>query len=197
MTEKAQNADFRRKPQTFADSPLLLEIQALGGRRKPQIFAENRRFLQKTAGNRRSGSVRCVTFSSALMSSARCKMASSRVRILIVSSSSCLVLGVYVALESFLENWLFCCICGLRNLSTCERSLGEKKSFPGVSLSPSLPLCSFRVMRMAIGERQAWVALVCIVNIGFNRQQISNDCMQASGHLLITWLLQTHELGIA
>ena len=55
--ERAQNADFRRKPQIFTDSPLLLEIQALGGRRKPQIFAENRRFSQKTAGNRRLGSV--------------------------------------------------------------------------------------------------------------------------------------------
>ena len=41
MTESAQNADFRRKPQIFADSPLLLEIPAFGGRRKPQIFAEN------------------------------------------------------------------------------------------------------------------------------------------------------------
>ena len=53
MTEKTQNADFRRKPQIFADSPLLLEIQAFEGRRKPQktadfrrkptIFEENRR----------------------------------------------------------------------------------------------------------------------------------------------------------
>ena len=57
MTESAQNADFRRKPQIFADSPLLLEIPASGGRRKPQIFAGNRRFSQKTAGNRRLGSV--------------------------------------------------------------------------------------------------------------------------------------------
>ena len=57
MTERAQNADFRRKPQIFADSPLPLEIQASGGHRKPQILAENRRFSQKTAGNRRSGSV--------------------------------------------------------------------------------------------------------------------------------------------
>ena len=59
VTEKAQNADFRRKPQIFADS-LLLEIPAFGGRRKPQKtadFAENRRFSQKTAGNRRLGSV--------------------------------------------------------------------------------------------------------------------------------------------
>ena len=55
MTERAQNADFRRKPQIFAGSPLLLEIQAFGGRRKLQIFAENRRFSQKTAGNRRFG----------------------------------------------------------------------------------------------------------------------------------------------
>ena len=57
VTERAQNADFRRKPQIFADSPLLLEIQAFGGRRKPQIVAGNRRFSQKTAGNRRLGSV--------------------------------------------------------------------------------------------------------------------------------------------
>ena len=60
MTERAQNADFRRKPQIFADSPLLLEIPASGGagnRRKLQIFAGNRRFSQKTAGNRRLGSV--------------------------------------------------------------------------------------------------------------------------------------------
>ena len=57
MTQRAQNADFRRKPQIFADSPLLLEIQAFGGCRKPQILAENRRFSQKTAGNCRLGSV--------------------------------------------------------------------------------------------------------------------------------------------
>ena len=71
MTERAQNADFRRKPQIFADSPLLLQIQAFGGRRKPQktadlhrepkIFAENRRKPQ--FGLRH---LRCVTFSSAL-----------------------------------------------------------------------------------------------------------------------------------
>ena len=57
MTERAPNADFRRKPLIFADSPLLLEIQAFGGRRKPQIFAGNRRFSRKTAGNHRLGSV--------------------------------------------------------------------------------------------------------------------------------------------
>ena len=57
MTQSTQNADFRRKPQIFADSPFLLEIPACGGRRKPQIFAGNQRFSQKTAGNRRLGSV--------------------------------------------------------------------------------------------------------------------------------------------
>ena len=71
MTESTKNADFRRKPQIFADSPLLLEIPAFGGRRfsqktadfrrKPQIFAENRRKPQ--IGHRH---LRCVTFSSAL-----------------------------------------------------------------------------------------------------------------------------------
>ena len=71
MTERAQNADFRRKPQIFADSPLLLEIPAFGGRRKPlktagfcrkpQIFAENRRKPQIGLCH-----LRCVTFSSAL-----------------------------------------------------------------------------------------------------------------------------------
>ena len=34
MTERTQNADFRRKPQIFADSPLLLEIPTFGGRSK-------------------------------------------------------------------------------------------------------------------------------------------------------------------
>ena len=43
MTEKAQNADFRRKPLNFADSPLLLEIEAFGGRRKPQKTEDFRR----------------------------------------------------------------------------------------------------------------------------------------------------------
>ena len=52
MTERAQNADFfRRKPQIFADSPLLLEIPRLGWRR--QETAENRRFSQKTEDFRR------------------------------------------------------------------------------------------------------------------------------------------------
>ena len=49
MTEKAQNADFRRKPQIFADSSLLLQIQAFGGRRKPQKTADFRRKPQETA----------------------------------------------------------------------------------------------------------------------------------------------------
>ena len=43
MTERAQNADFRRKPQIFADSPLLLGIHAFGRRRKPQKTADFRR----------------------------------------------------------------------------------------------------------------------------------------------------------
>ena len=49
VTERVQNADFRRKLQIFAVLPLLLEIQAFGGRRKPAS--------QKSAGNRRLGSV--------------------------------------------------------------------------------------------------------------------------------------------
>ena len=57
MTERAQNADFRRKPQIFADSPLLLEIQAFGGRRKLQETADFHRKPKKTAGNRKLGSV--------------------------------------------------------------------------------------------------------------------------------------------
>ena len=63
MTENAQNADFRRKPQIFADSPLLLEIQAFGGRRKPQKTVDFHRkpkilkISQNTAGNRRLASV--------------------------------------------------------------------------------------------------------------------------------------------
>ena len=60
MTENAQNADFRRKPQIFADSPLLLEIQAFGGRRKPQKTADFRRkpkIFAETVGNRRLASV--------------------------------------------------------------------------------------------------------------------------------------------
>ena len=76
MTERAHNADICRKPQIFADSPLLLEIPAPGGRRKPRktadcrrkpkIFAENCRKLQ--IGLRH---LRCVTFSSALFSKIR------------------------------------------------------------------------------------------------------------------------------
>ena len=71
MTESAQNADFRRKPQIFADSPLLLEIPAFGGRRKLQKTADFRRKPQIFAENRRKPQIglchlRCVTFSSAL-----------------------------------------------------------------------------------------------------------------------------------
>ena len=61
MTERAQNADFRRKPLIFADSPFLLEIEAFGGRRKLKIFAEDRRKPQ--IGLRH---LRCITFRSAL-----------------------------------------------------------------------------------------------------------------------------------
>ena len=59
VSEKAQNADFRRKPQIFADSPLLLENQAFGlqGRRRPQKTADFRRKPKIFAGNRRLGSV--------------------------------------------------------------------------------------------------------------------------------------------
>ena len=57
MTEKDQNADFRRKPQIFADSPLLLEIPTFGGRRKPQKTADFRRKPKIFAENRRLGSV--------------------------------------------------------------------------------------------------------------------------------------------
>ena len=71
MTERAQNADFRRKPQIFADSPLLVEIPAFGGRRKPQKTADFRRKPKIFAGNRRKPQIglrhlSCVTFSSAL-----------------------------------------------------------------------------------------------------------------------------------
>ena len=61
MAERAQNADFCRKPQAFADSPLLLEILAFGGRRKPQKTVENRRKPRLGVRHLRSG-----TFSSAL-----------------------------------------------------------------------------------------------------------------------------------
>ena len=71
MTENAQNADFHRKPQIFADSALLLEIPAFGGRRKPQKTADFRRKPKIFAENRRKPQIRlrhlrCVTFSSAL-----------------------------------------------------------------------------------------------------------------------------------
>ena len=38
--ERVQNADFRMKPQIFADSPLLLEIQALDRVRKKGSFGK-------------------------------------------------------------------------------------------------------------------------------------------------------------
>ena len=48
---------FSQKPQDFPDSPLLLEIEALGGCRRPQKTADHRRKPQQTAGNCRLGSV--------------------------------------------------------------------------------------------------------------------------------------------
>ena len=50
VTESTENADFRTKPQIFADSTLLLEIPAL---ERAQETAENRRFSQKTEDFRR------------------------------------------------------------------------------------------------------------------------------------------------
>ena len=71
VTENAQNADFRRELQIFADSRLLLEIETFGGRRKPQKTADFRRKPKIVAENRRKPLIghrhlRCVTFSSAL-----------------------------------------------------------------------------------------------------------------------------------
>ena len=44
MTERAQNADFRRKPLIFCENlPFLLEIEAFEGGRKPQKTADFRR----------------------------------------------------------------------------------------------------------------------------------------------------------
>ena len=40
MTDQAQNTEFCRKPQIFAESPLFLEVQALGGCRKPRTTAD-------------------------------------------------------------------------------------------------------------------------------------------------------------
>ena len=72
MTERTPNADFRRKPQIFADSPLLLEIPAFGGRRKPHKTADFRRKPKIFAESRRKPQIglchlRCVTFSSAMI----------------------------------------------------------------------------------------------------------------------------------
>ena len=74
MTERAQNADFRRKPQIFADSPLLLEVRAFGGRRKPQKTTDFRRKPKIFAENRRKPQIRLrhlrsVTFCSSLVPS--------------------------------------------------------------------------------------------------------------------------------
>ena len=52
MTERERESPKRRfsqKPQIFADSPLLLEIQAFGGRRFSQETTDFRRKPQETA----------------------------------------------------------------------------------------------------------------------------------------------------
>ena len=71
VTERAQNAHLHRKPQIFANSPLLLEFQAFVGHRKPQKTADFRRKPKIFAENRRKPQIglhhlRCVTFGSAL-----------------------------------------------------------------------------------------------------------------------------------
>ena len=73
MTDQVQNADFRRKPRIFADSPppILLETQTSGGRRKPQKTADVRRKLKILAENRKKPQIgvchlRSITLSAAL-----------------------------------------------------------------------------------------------------------------------------------
>ena len=62
MTEKAQNADFRRKTPCPGNSSIWRAQETADFRRKPKIFAENRRKPQ--IGLRH---LRCITFSSALL----------------------------------------------------------------------------------------------------------------------------------
>ena len=61
VTVRAQNADFHRKPQIFADATPISwkfkHLEGAGNLRKPQIFAGHPRFSQIAAGNRRLGSV--------------------------------------------------------------------------------------------------------------------------------------------
>ena len=83
VTESAQNADFRMKPQIFADSPLLLEIQAFGGRRFSQKTADFRRKRRFFAENRRKPQIglrhlRSVTLSSALPTGAHKRVLKSQ-----------------------------------------------------------------------------------------------------------------------
>ena len=72
VTERTPKTQiFAENRQIFADSPLLLEIQALGGHRKPQKTEDFRRKPKIVAENRRKPQIglrhlRCVTFSSAL-----------------------------------------------------------------------------------------------------------------------------------
>ena len=59
--ESPKRRFWQKTTEILADSPLLLEILAFGGRRetrrKPQSFAENRRFSKKTKDLRRLSSV--------------------------------------------------------------------------------------------------------------------------------------------
>ena len=57
----SQNHKTRPKTQTFADSPLLLEIQAFEGRRKPQKTTDFRRKPKILAENRRNPRLGSVT----------------------------------------------------------------------------------------------------------------------------------------
>ena len=60
VTGRAQNTDFRRNRRLLPIPPFSWKLKSLegaGNRRKTQIFAANRRFSQKTAGNRCLGSV--------------------------------------------------------------------------------------------------------------------------------------------
>ena len=117
MTERAQNADLRRKPQIFTDSPLLLEIQACGGRRKPQKTADFRRKPKIFAENRRKPQIglrhlRCVTFSSALwkggsVSQLRYRESTHKARTAKLRIWTLLIWGVFRVQDSVLRERCF------------------------------------------------------------------------------------------
>ena len=52
VTERAQNADFRRKPQIFAGSPLLLEILAFGSEELKKAVAVSEEKIQHRSRRR-------------------------------------------------------------------------------------------------------------------------------------------------